>query len=107
MTKDLPEETSDFAEEGTQAHRLAELKLLGTPAFSGTAVTARRRTEAETEEFKALWDEAPEEMQAAACVYSNTIRDLIGEEKPSYFMVEHPVDVSGITGEPGSHGTVD
>ncbi len=107
MTKDLPEETSDFAEEGTQAHRLAELKLLGTPAFSGTAVTARRRTEAETEEFKALWDEAPEEMQAAACIYANTIRDLIGDEKPSYFMVEHPVDVSSVTGEPGAHGTVD
>lgn len=107
MTKDLPEETSDFAEEGTQAHRLAELKLLGTPAFSGTAVTARRRTEAETAEFKALWAEAPEEMQAAACAYSAVIESIIGGEKPSYFMVEHPVDVSGITGEPGAHGTVD
>lgn len=99
LTKDLPDESSDFAEEGTRAHRLAELKLLGTPQFSGTAVTARRRTDAETEEFKTLWADAPDEMQAAVCVYARTIADLIGEGKPSYFMVEHPVDVSSVTGE--------
>lgn len=107
LTKDLPDESSDFAEEGTRAHRLAELKLLGTPQFSGTAVTARRRTDAETEEFKTLWADAPDEMQAAVCVYARTIADLIGEGKPSYFMVEHPVDVSSVTGEAGAHGTVD
>lgn len=82
LTKDLPDESSDFAEEGTRAHRLAELKLLGTPQFSGTAVTARRRTDAETEEFKTLWADAPDEMQAAVCV-------------------------SSVTGEAGAHGTVD
>lgn len=107
LTKDLPDESSDFAEEGTKAHRLAELKIIGNPAFSGTAVTARRRTEEEVEEFRTLWAEAPDEMQAAACTYTAVIQSLIGDDKPSYFMVEHPVDVSAITGEPGAHGTVD
>lgn len=108
LTKDLPNVSSPYAEEGTRAHRLAEL-----------ALAYRREVERLTEgygyagdpSYLAVWDEyfalrdkAGEEMDAAV----NTYLQVIENKRPySWLKVEERLDVSGITGEEGAAGTAD
>ena len=66
LSKDMPDETSEYAEEGTKAHRLAELYCLKEFAGKGAVVTARQRTEEENAEFRELWKSADEDMQTKA-----------------------------------------
>ena len=112
LTKDLPDESSAFAEEGTRAHRLAELMAIKTFEGVGVAVTARARTPEETDEFKTLWASAGEEMQVAALEYVGVISKVVCDAgidsvPVDCVLLEHPVDISSLTGEPGAHGTVD
>ncbi len=109
LSKDMPDETSEYAEEGTKAHRLAELYCLKEFAGKGAVVTARQRTEAEGIEFRQLWSEADEDMQLAVLEYARHIREAIAHTGMPLDRIEfeHPVDVSFVTGEEGAHGTVD
>lgn len=108
LTKDLPNVSSPYAEEGTRAHRLAELalaywheaeRLTEGYGFAGDPSCAAVR-----DEYFALRDKAGEEMNAAVGTYLQAIEN----KRPySWLKVEERLDVSGITGEEGAAGTAD
>ena len=109
MTKDMPDETSEYAEEGTKAHRLAELYCIKSFEGQGRIVKARQRTEEERAEFWDLWNSADEEMQTSVIEYVKHIQHAVSHcvDPLDLIEFEHPVDVSFVTGEDGAHGTVD
>lgn len=108
LTKDLPNVSSPYAEEGTRAHRLAELalaywreaeRLTDGYGFAGDMSYAAAR-----DKYFELRDKAGEEMDAAVGTYLQAIEN----KRPySWLKVEERLDVSGITGEEGAAGTAD
>ena len=97
LAKDFPDESSPYAEEGTLAHRLAELTLL--QRFRLRPLSAE-----EAVEFTSL--SADDERLGAVRDYVDYVVKHAGEE-PDFIAVEMPLDISGVTGEAGAHGTAD
>ena len=91
MTRDLPEDSSSYAFEGTCAHRLAELLLNGEPGFP--ADEAAKVIAAGVD---------PESLEAPVRVYVDYVRSLGSE-----VVTEVSLDISKITGEPEARGTSD
>lgn len=108
LTKDLPNVSSPYAEEGTRAHRLAELALAywreAERLTEGYGYTGDPSYLAVRDEYFALRDKAGEEMDAAVSTYLQVIEN----KRPyGWLKVEERLDVSGITGEEGAAGTAD
>ena len=97
LQEGLPDKTSPYAEEGTKAHELCELRLR---QLEGNDVYDVKRATANPE------GEYPPEMQKAADVYVDFIRDTMAgfTEEPSMF-VEQSVNFSGWV--PEGFGTCD
>lgn len=99
MTKDLPNESSEYAEEGTRAHRLAELAIRDY-------VHRRPLNFAEFDELTEL--RRDKELWGYVNEYIDRTEELLIDTYPPEFLeVEYPLDISEITGEPGSRGTAD
>lgn len=84
LERDLPDKTSEFAEEGTRAHELA-----------AKALESSTTTSAHTDDA---------EMAGYVQQYVDLVRDLADGGD---LMVEQRLDISHITGEPGAKGTAD
>ena len=108
LTKDLPNESSSYAEEGTRAHRLAERALAYGHAAErlaeGYGAAGDPSYAAVRDEYFAFRDKAGEEMNAAVSTY---LRVIEGKRPYNWRKVEERLDVSGITGEEGAAGTAD
>ena len=93
FTADLPQgDTSTrYTQEGTWAHRLAEIRLKGGDGFSRGELM-----ELEGQGFTASDFDEP------VSVYVDFVRSLGGT-----LFVEQPLDISGMTGEEGAGGTAD
>ena len=91
LNKDAPDDSSDYAREGTWAHRLGELKLLGADGFSDEEIAA-----CVADGFD------PADFEAPVTEYVNYVKTL-----GSNIMVEVKLPLGGITGEAGAHGTSD
>lgn len=100
-TKDLPNPSSPYAAEGTRAHRLAELAVI--ERFGIRPLTPAEKAE------QAEGAAADPEMAAHAAAYADLVAKKIytAVTLPDYIDVEHRLDISGITGEEGAHGTAD
>lgn len=97
FTKDMPNVSSSYAEEGTKAHRLCELlvtKEWGSPTIPLLA------------ELDERWAEADDEMRDAAKTYVEEIRKR-RVEPVSYFATEKSLSIGFLTGEQGARGTGD
>lgn len=91
LTLHIPDDGSDAADEGTDAHELAALCLtIGVPAitFLGRVM--------------ALGHVADEEMCAGVQMYIDYVESLPGGPR-----IERWVDLSAVTGEVGGGGTAD
>lgn len=95
LTKDLPDDSSAFADEGTDAHELAALCLetntdakayLGRIMEKGNAVT--------------------DEMVLAVQDYVNYVRDVVAATGGE-LLIEQKLSIAHITGEAGAKGTSD
>ena len=97
LQEGLPDKTSPYAEEGTKAHELCELRLR---QLEGNDVYDVKRAAANPE------GEYPPEMQKAADVYVDFILDTMAgfTEEPSIFVEQH-VNFSGWV--PEGFGTCD
>lgn len=108
LTKDLPNESSSYAEEGTRAHRLAELALAYWHAAErlaeGYGAAGDPSYAAVRDEYFAFRDKAGEGMNAAVSTY---LRVIEGKRPYNWRKVEERLDVSGITDEEGAAGTAD
>lgn len=94
LTKDLPNESSEFADEGTAAHLLAAACLTeGTDAASqiGTAIVVNSKPFI-----------VDEEMAGQVQKYINLVRDIGGEA-----LIEQALPIGFITGEDNAYGTAD
>ena len=91
LTADMERASSAYAVEGTWAHRLAELLLLGEEGFS----------EAEVAE---VCDAGinPDDLKEPVQVYVDYVRSI-----PGVLMVERKLPLQDITGEEGARGTAD
>lgn len=86
LCQDIPEQTNEYAEEGSYCHDRAASFLTGDlPA----------------EEFKNL----PEEMQKALMLYSETVDGDFRQDVNAQIFVEHKFDLSSVF--PGCFGTAD
>ncbi|MBB1161499.1 DUF2800 domain-containing protein [Aquariibacter albus] len=98
LTRDLPDESNTFADEGTAAHELAATCLLmGVDAaeYIGEQVNVSDR---------AIFTVGAD-MAAYAQVYLDTVRALVAAG--GELMVEQRLSIEHLTGEPGAHGTAD
>lgn len=94
LEADLPDSTSKFASEGTAAHELAAMALIGdkdTSAFIGRII------EADGEKF-----EVDQNMADYVQIYVDYVTSLGGE-----MMVEQSLSIEAITGEKDARGTAD
>lgn len=91
VTRDMPEDSSPYAIEGTCAHRLAELLLNGADGFP--ADEAAKVIAAGVD---------PESLEAPVRVYVDYVRSLGSE-----IVTEVSLDISLITKEPEARGTSD
>lgn len=82
LTKDMPEEASPYADDGTRMH-----------AKAAAAITARQPIPAQPG--------SPEEL------LNEYINFVIDESRGSTLMIEQPLDIGKITGEKGAKGTAD
>lgn len=93
-TKDMPEETSEYAEEGSRAHHWAE-----------------RYARAVFDPLAAGLNEEPdtEEMDKGAALYAHEIERVLKGFKspPDFWATEVTLDIGDITGEKGAQGTAD
>lgn len=85
-----PEESSPYADEGTRAHEQA--------ARAVSAVFSARAYEPTTED---------EDMIRHAAGWANLLYRMFARKMPVVWAAERPLDISGITGRPGAHGTAD
>lgn len=99
LTKDMPEETSPYAEEGSMAHRLCE--LLARDVFKSDLTDDEK---AELEEHR---KSDPAEMLKAADEYVKEITSIISGREVDYIDFEHVLDVSAVTTEANGRGTAD
>lgn len=96
LTKDLPEESSEYADEGTAAHTLASMCLTDQKdarAYLGRRIAVGLRT-----------FEVDDEMADAVQTYVNVVRGLAVNGE---LHVEQAVPIGHITGEEGAEGTAD
>lgn len=93
LTADMPNPSSSYAEEGTCAHRLAELLLTGH--------TVDDIPDQDVQIF-ANCGVNLDDLIAPVSVYVDYVRSIPGELR-----VECEIDIGGITGEVGAHGTAD
>ena len=97
LSKDIPNESSSYAEEGTAAHRMAELDL--TAFFSGQPLNDAEQSEKEV--IRSAYPEAP----SYVGVYTNYVAELAKDA--IYKAVEVRLPMTPITGEPDAFGTAD
>lgn len=97
FTKEMPNTTSAYAEEGTRAHKLCELYVKNR---------FNQCSSDELTELEHLWIEAEDEMQDAAKVYADAIERRCVSDGYT-LKTEVSLDISPITGEAGAHGTAD
>lgn len=98
LSKDIPNESSQYAEEGTAAHRLCEIDLL-------CILENRGRTEAE----QAEWLETTTQyldMYDHVTAYVKYVSEVMGAQ-PLYAAVEVRLPLSELTGEADAYGTAD
>lgn len=97
LTKDLPNEPSQYAEEGTAAHRMAELEV-------NCLIEGKTRGKAELAEWEEINARYP-----GALLYIQQYADHIAELLPNalYKGVEVRLPLTPITGEPDAFGTAD
>lgn len=96
MERGLPDESSEYADEGTAAHELA-----------ATALTHGKNAADYIGQGIQVGDVAwyvTEEMAEAVQVYLNTVRDYLGD---GTLFVEQSLPIGHITGEEGAEGTGD
>jgi hypothetical protein len=89
-----PDDSSDFADEGTAAHELAAMALTNkndAAAYLGRVIQVNGKG----------W-EVTEDMAGHVQKYLDYVRAIDGE-----LMVEQRLSIEGITGEPGAKGTSD
>lgn len=98
LTRGMPEESSPYAEEGTKAHRLAELTLSVRWALMAEKDAA--------EEIAAIKAELPEAEQHVAR-YVKVIDGIAEFETVQFIAVEMRLGMTALTGEPKSFGTAD
>lgn len=102
--KDVPNPSSPYAAEGTQAHALAE-----------NALNARFKNPDEPDNEVYVvgleLDEPPQEMLDNVRMYTDFVAERIAEARKidpaAFFAFEHPVDVSTVTSEEGAKGIID
>ena len=99
LTKDLPDEQSPYAVEGTTAHRFCELYLKQT--YLGAAFTKE-----DADELASLKTKEPEEMWDAVKTYAACI-DARRLDPVIDFNLEVPLNISLVTNEYGAKGTAD
>ena len=94
FTKDMPDETSEFAEEGTRAHYWAE--QAARSALSGEAFAPENFTD-------------PEDMRKGAELYAHEIERVLKgfKSEPSFWATEISLDIGALTGETDAKGTAD
>lgn len=97
FTRDMPNTTSPYAEEGTKAHRLCELLAIKEWGALSLGLSA---------ELEARLAEADDEMREAAQAYIEEIRKR-RTDCVSYFSVEKPLSIAFLTGERFAQGTCD
>ena len=97
LSKDIPNESSQYAEEGTAAHRMAELDL--TAFFNGQPFNDVEQSEKEA--IRSAYPEAP----GYVGVYTNYVAELAKDA--IYKAVEVRLPMTPITGEPDAFGTAD
>ena len=97
LSKDIPNESSQYAEEGTAAHRMAELDL--TAFFNGQPFNDAEQSEKEA--IRSAYPEAP----GYVGVYTNYVAELAKDA--IYKAVEVRLPMTPITGEPDAFGTAD
>lgn len=97
LSKDIPNESSQYAEEGTAAHRMAELDL--TAFFNGQPFNDAEQSEKEA--IRSAYPEAP----SYVGVYTNYVAELAKDA--IYKAVEVRLPMTPITGEPDAFGTAD
>ena len=89
-----PDDSSDFADEGTAAHELAAMALANgndAAAYLGRIIQVNGKG----------W-EVTDDMAGHVQKYIDYVRSIDGE-----LMVEQRLSIEGITGEPGAKGTSD
>ena len=93
FTADLPvgDTSTRYTQEGTWAHRLAEIRLKGGDGFS-------------REELMSIEEQGftVSDFDEPVSVYVDFVRSLGGQ-----LFVEQPLDISGMTGEEGAKGKAD
>jgi Protein of unknown function (DUF2800) len=95
LCKDLPDTSSSFADEGTDAHEVAALCLsLGTDAAGYVGTIREKGTIVGVEMALAVQD------------YVNYVRDVV-KSTGGQLLVEQRLPISQITGEADAHGTAD
>lgn len=95
MCKDMPEDRSDFADEGTDAHELAAICL-----EAGTDAAAYKGR------VMAKGHEVTSEMALAVQDYVDYVRSVVAATNGT-LLIEQRLPISGITGEPEAYGTSD
>ena len=98
MCEAIPYVSNDYMDEGTVAHKLGELKL--NERFQGIFFTYGCIENDPL--FKKYYCR---EMEEATDLYSETVKQLIGNEKPKIFHTEESLDLSDFI--PEGHGTAD
>lgn len=93
-TKDMPEETSAYAEEGSRAHYWAE--RYAQLVFNPAGLVPQQMPDTE-------------EMGKGAALYAHEIERVLKNHKhgASYWATEVALDIGAITGEKGAQGTAD
>lgn len=114
-----PDESSEYADEGTAAHELAKWCLesvLDAESFLGTIIPVGTVTRRDEESGELITEprrsfEVDEEMAAYVQLYVDGVRErvealeLVGAEVT--LLVEQRLSIEHITGEPGAKGTSD
>ena len=98
MCEKFPEETSEYAEEGTTAHALGEIKLLRAFEKISEDKYQKRLQELKQDKFYS------EEMEETTDYYLSVVKSLQTEE-PKIFEVERSLDLTEFI--PDGHGTAD
>ena len=104
LCKDIPNESSEYAKEGTRAHRLCELLMRRTYPKQLAPLSQE-----EEQELLSEIDNVDAEMRDAAFTYQRTILSYVDTElgEDTQLFVEKQLDISWITGEDGAVGTAD
>ena len=98
LSKDLPNESSLYAEEGTKAHRCAELRL--------KALWGLDLAESDEPEYQAIKDELPG-VEDHIRQYTGAILDVERGREVCFHAAEVKLSITPITGEENASGTAD